>query len=101
MTIVIFHRLASRDLRSAYHWYFKRNPRAAERFRHAVVTAVQKIRDNPTLAPPDADDTRWVKTERYPYLLHYLITPNQSVLVLAVAHSRRRPVYWRRRRNRP
>jgi plasmid stabilization system protein ParE len=40
---VLFHRLAAREYRKAFNWYAERSEAAAERFRLAVKTAVDRI----------------------------------------------------------
>jgi len=41
--IVIFHRLAAREARTAARWYERRSPAAAARFQLAVDQVVQRI----------------------------------------------------------
>jgi hypothetical protein len=38
-----------------------------------------------------------VRLRRFPYILYYHVVDDSLALVLAVAHARRRPGYWRRR----
>jgi hypothetical protein len=40
---------------------------------------------------------RWVRTRRFPYILYYRLVDADEVLIVAVAHARRRPGYWLRR----
>lgn len=41
-------------------------------------------------------DLRRFVLHRFPYVIVYLVDPGE-IVVLAVAHTRRRPGYWRRR----
>jgi hypothetical protein len=41
---------------------------------------------------------RWMRVKRFPYLLYYEIRDPQPVLIYAIAHGRRRPAYWMRRK---
>jgi toxin ParE1/3/4 len=41
-------------------------------------------------------EVRRVLLQRFPYKVIYEVRPRESV-VLAIAHGRRRPTYWRRR----
>lgn len=41
-------------------------------------------------------DIRSAKVERFPYRIVYIVV-GEDVDVLAVAHAKRRPAYWRRR----
>lgn len=95
---VIFHRLAAREFRTACRWYAQRSADLEQAFRDAIDGAAQKIADSPRLWPSFRTRYRWVRTRRFPYLLYYSILDADRVLVLAVAHSRRRPGYWVKRK---
>jgi hypothetical protein len=41
---------------------------------------------------------RWVHVSRFPYVLIFRSQPPGVILMVAVAHTSRRPGYWRRRR---
>jgi plasmid stabilization system protein ParE len=94
---VTFHRLAAAEYRQALNWYARRNVTTAQRFRDAVDATVARIAAAPQLGAPIQVWYRWARVRRFPYLLYYeQITPTE-VMVLAVAHQRRRAGYWRRR----
>src|SRR5262245_43211695 len=95
---VIFHRSALREYQDAYRWYARRSPHAAQRFMDAVGRAVQKIAGTPAQWPVYQGPYRWVRTQQFPYLLYYRILDPARELLVAVAHTRRRPGYWLRRR---
>lgn len=95
---ITLHRLAVREYQSARRWYGSRSLRLADRFRAAVDSGLQKIAEGPLKWPVFAGPYRWVKVPRFPYLLYYEIVNGDEVLVVAVAHERRRQGYWRRRR---
>jgi hypothetical protein len=46
--------------------------------------------------PQNEDGISFVVLDRYPYTIFFDLTDNQAV-VLAIAHHRRRPGYWRSR----
>ncbi|WP_396221778.1 type II toxin-antitoxin system RelE/ParE family toxin [Gemmatimonas sp.] len=50
-------------------------------------------------APMASGRRRWL-CERFPYAVVYRVAPDGSIRVLAVAHHRRRPGYWRSRTER-
>lgn len=65
------------------------------------ITEVQRIvawaAERPELgAPMRADRRRWLFS-RFPFALIYRVAPDGSLRVLAVAHHKRRPGYWRAR----
>lgn len=58
--------------------------------------AIARLEENPYVGPPLARGARKLRVNRFPYNLVYRILP-EEVLVLAIAHHRRRPAYWRSR----
>lgn len=52
----------------------------------------------PSEGAPLAGGRRRLLLDRFPYVLIYRPLPGGGVRVLAVAHGRRRPGYWRHRR---
>src|SRR6266478_4441245 len=94
---VTFHRLAAQEFRQARAAYARRSRRAALRFIQAIDTALQQIAADPERWPLYDDKHRWVKTKKFPYLLLYRPTGESRLTVVAVAHTSRRPGYWRRR----
>lgn len=95
---VQFHRLATKDYRVARNWYRHRNAAVALRFRDAVDSAVNRVAADPDSHPLLEDDIRWVRVRKFPYILVFVRQNADSLLVLAVAHAKRRPGYWKRRR---
>ena len=101
MASLRFHRLAAKELRKAERWYARRSLRAVEGFTDQVALASDRICDHPGIGSPYDVIFREVKLGRFSYKFVYeLITANE-ILILAVAHTRRRPGYWRRRRTNP
>ncbi len=98
MDAVRFHRLAAREFRFARMWYGQRDNSVARRFRDAVDSATKRIAAEAESHPVLADDIRWVRVRRFPYMLVFVRESPDSLLVLAVAHAKRRPGYWKRRR---
>jgi plasmid stabilization system protein ParE len=96
MTKVEFHPEAEEDLANAKQWYKQRSRLAARAFATEFAGAVRQIATSPT---------RWTKTEgeprrfvlsRFPFSIVYPLEP-ERVYVIAIAHQRRRPGYWRER----
>jgi plasmid stabilization system protein ParE len=93
---VRFHPSAITEAKAAYDWYAKRSPFAANAFMAALDDAASVIRKNPARWPQHAHGTRKYLLRRFPYAVIYRVT-DETIQVLAVAHGRRRPGYWRRR----
>lgn len=91
-----FHPGAAREYEKAYAWYFARNPQTAAGFAQAVSRAVHSIDESPHRWPLYGKRYRYYMLKRYPYLIVYRVRPN-DVKIIAVAHSRRKPGYWKRR----
>ena len=74
-------------------WYARRSPSAAEAFLMEIDAAIARIAEAPGTWPRYRRGTR-----RFPISLVYRIEPD-AVYVIAVAHAKRRPEYWRRRKH--
>lgn len=95
---VSFHRLARREYLSARRWYAGNGSvELAESFQEEVDRSVQTILNDPQALPTYENDFRWIRLRRFPYVPYCRILDDGNVVVLAVAHARRRPGYWRRR----
>ena len=93
-----FQRLAAGELRAAHAWYAARDPAVAARFLHNVDQSAGRIVADPDSHPIDRKHFRWVRVRRFPYVLIFEHQEPGRVLVVAVAHTSRRPGYWRRRK---
>jgi plasmid stabilization system protein ParE len=65
-------------------------------FIHEVERAEQRIADHPHAGSPYGDGMRRVLVSRFPFWVVYHLEPNR-VVVVAIAHERRRPDYWQTR----
>ncbi len=93
---VRFHPAAAQEVESAYDWYAARNPSAANGFREELRHAVDAVAENPRTWPRHGSRARRYVFPRFPFTLVYRLRGN-DVEVIAVAHGRRRPGYWRSR----
>jgi plasmid stabilization system protein ParE len=94
---VVFHRLATQEYREARKWYAARSSHVAGRFGNAVDATVSRIAADPELLPLLVGSYRWSKVRGFPYLLVFRRRNDETVIVVAVAHGRRKFGYWRRR----
>lgn len=92
-----FHRLAAKEYLKARRWYARRSMRASSRFIEAVSAAIEAILADPHRWPKEDNEVRSVLLKKFPYILYFAIENEESILVLAVAHTSRRPGYWKRR----
>ncbi|MDZ7619394.1 MAG: type II toxin-antitoxin system RelE/ParE family toxin [Patescibacteria group bacterium] len=88
---------ARRDYDESFDWYSARSVEAAVGFCDAVDSALSQIVANPTrFASPDGTH-RECPVKKFPFRIVYRLIENR-VLIVAVAHAKRRPRYWCDRR---
>ncbi len=87
---------ALREMHEAVAWYHERNPMAARRFAEMIRMSERLISEFPGASPQLAEGQRIYRMPRFPYSLIY--RPHaEEILIIAVAHHRRRPAYWKKR----
>lgn len=91
-----FHPEAAEEAEAAVAWYARRSIRAPEKFVQELEICIQSITNAPHQWPPFEGNARRVFLRRFPYSVVYCIRPSE-ITIIAVAHSRRRPRYWRDR----
>lgn len=89
---------AQRDFTGGLRWYRKRSDWAAESFAEEVNNAITRILQDPASNRQIRPNVRTIRVKRYPYSLIYLIYPG-TIIIVAIAHDKRRPGYWTRRLN--
>lgn len=95
---VRFSAEAIAELEAATLWYEEKLPGLGRALIDAVDAALAHVADWPRSGSPvptvlDVLDIRRVPVARFPYNLPYIVL-DDAVVVLAVAHDRRRPGYW-------
>ena len=93
---VEFHPEAILEAQAAREWYETKSPEAAAAFIAELDIGIDGIRAAPELYPPYLHGTRRYLMRRFPYLIVYRTT-STAIQVVAVAHGRRRPGYWKTR----
>jgi plasmid stabilization system protein ParE len=93
---VVFHPGASEDYAAAFAWYHVRGTALASNFESEVDRAIRLISQHPSRWPRFDDQRRRLIVRKFPYSIIYELH-GDDVLVLAVAHGKRRPYYWRER----
>jgi hypothetical protein len=77
-------------------WYRKRSESAETGFLRALDHAVDQITAAPAQWPRYLAGTQRYVFPTYPYSLVYFVE-DEVIRVVAVAHDKRRPGYWRKR----
>ncbi|WP_459554917.1 type II toxin-antitoxin system RelE/ParE family toxin [Lacunimicrobium album] len=100
---IIFDSDAAKEFRQARRWYLREaGSDVSNRFVDEIDDALSRIKSMPSSLPLyPKENCRWLKLDGFPYLIIYEILDAQSLLVLAVAHERRTPGYWRTRQRNP
>jgi plasmid stabilization system protein ParE len=91
-----FHPDAREEFRGAIRWHRPQSLLAASEFRVAVSAAIRVIAEAPKRWPKYLHGTRRFVLQRFPFFVVYLDDP-ELVTVLAVAHTKRKPGYWKGR----
>jgi toxin ParE1/3/4 len=90
------HPDALHEADATIEWYGKRSPQAAARFVAEFRSVIERIRQTPNHFPRSAFGTRRTALHHFPYLVVFRETET-TIEIVAVAHGRRRPNYWRER----
>jgi len=94
---VEFHDEASAEYDAAFDWYLERSSDAALKFGAEVNRAVSQIAEAPKRWASSAHFTRRFLLRRFPFVLIYRVQASGNIQILAVAHTSRRPGYWKQR----
>jgi toxin ParE1/3/4 len=90
------HPLAWQELEDADNWYLSHSYDASVEFLSDLYAAVEDISEAPQRWPKHLHGTRRFVMQRFPFSVVYLDDP-ELVTIIAIAHSKRRPGYWRGR----
>lgn len=96
MTEIDFHPEATQELEQSAAWYQERSDAAAKGFALAVDAAINKISQNPERFPRVDRRHRACNLRKYPFQVIYR-QEGEKIYIIAVAHAKRRPGYWRAR----
>lgn len=91
-----WHSAARTEYGEAYDRYEREDDRVAERFLLAIEAAEDSISVTPSTFPPYLHGTHRLMLKDFPFSVIYIIRKQRPIIV-AIAHQRRKPGYWRRR----
>jgi len=94
---VHFHPEAMRDADEAAAWYAERSIRAAARFLDELDRLIELIAVSPEGFQVFDGDQRRAVFRRFPFYIVFQ-ADESNVVVVAVAHGKRRPRFWQDRR---
>jgi plasmid stabilization system protein ParE len=96
---VISHRylpLAREDVNEAAAFYEASVPGLGDAFLDDVERAIQAVLESPRIGAPVGRKFRKTLLRRFPFSIVYA-DRGEEIVIVAVAHQRRRPGYWRGR----
>jgi plasmid stabilization system protein ParE len=92
-----FHEDAAAEYDAAFEWYLERNPDAALEFDAEVDRGLEQIIQAPRRWAAGSYSTRRFLLKRFPFLLIYRERKSAGIQIVAVAHTSRKPEYWKSR----
>ena len=93
---VVFHPDAVEEAQAARQWYLVRSQSAADSFLAELDLGIEAISQAPERWMLFKYGTRRYLFHRFPFQLIYRVV-DKRIQVVAVAHGRRRPGYWKSR----
>lgn len=91
-----FHPKAISEASAAARWYQERSFTAGKAFISELDHIIKKIIEAPVIYPRYLGETRRALFHRFPFGVVYRIVP-ERIEIIAIAHGRRRPGYWKDR----
>ena len=88
---------AQLELLDAISFYEQARPGLGRRFKDELDLRLQRLRDHPEACQVRKGGYRRLNLTVFPYYIPYILRA-ETLWVLAVAHSRRKPEYWIERR---
>ncbi len=88
---------AEREFVLASLWYEDKERGLGKRFRDEIARVLLRILDDPLLWRARPSGYRRVNCPAFPYYVAYVIR-GDKIVVMAIAHERRKPDYWLRPR---
>ena len=96
MKPVIFLHGAEEEMSEAARYYEQRNPGLGEMFLLRTRVAVRELAESPRAYTPIRAGIRRKLLRQFPYGVLYR-EDETEIVIIAIAHLRRRPGYWTRR----
>ena len=98
MKQVIVHSKARKELNRAIGYYERQKRGLGLDLLGEVEETIFRIQADPWIGSPYKEtEFRYLLVPRFPYVIYYTDFP-EGLWVVAIAHGRRKPGYWRRRK---
>lgn len=96
MLPVEFHSEARLDFDESWSWYASKDTAAAIRFIASLEVALASIAEDPSQFGNPEESLRELPLKKFPFRVIYRFD-DQRIIVIAIAHTRRRPRFWQDR----
>ena len=91
-----YHPAARDEVIRAFRWYDEIDGQVGQKFKLELERAEQRVLSSPSSWGPYFHGTKGFRFRGFPFVLAYVFN-DASVTVIAMAHTRRRPGYWKKR----
>ncbi len=98
MITVIFHPLAQQELTEAATYYEGQKTGLGLEYLEAVEQAVNCLMYYPEIGGKIRGSIRRLILPKFSYSLLYRVLADEQIRILAVAHHKRKPFYWSKRK---
>ncbi|MBE8969291.1 type II toxin-antitoxin system RelE/ParE family toxin [Nostocales cyanobacterium LEGE 12452] len=97
MKFIVIHTEARKELDAAIAYYEAQKVGLGLDLLSEVEKVILKIQQNPHLGTPHKiEGIRRYAIQRFPYLIFYTVL-EEVIWVIAIAHGKRKPNYWKQR----
>ena len=96
MPEIAFHADAAEEMQAAAAYYEEQQQGLGETFLNEIEEGLRRIQQFSRLWPIYEGEYRRYLLRRFPFGIIYRVDP-EEILVIAVAHLRREPAYWKDR----
>lgn len=97
MIRISIHDAAEAELAEAASFYESRTAGLGHAFLDEFEKSLARLSADPEAFPKIGQDVRRLIVRRFPYSVFFAVESEDFIRVLAVAHQKRRPGYWRNR----
>jgi plasmid stabilization system protein ParE len=91
-----YHPESKAESREAIDWYWDRSRVAALDFANELKSALLRLRKAPNTCSPYLHGTRRILLNRFPFFIVFR-ERLRDIQIIAIAHAKRRPGYWKKR----
>jgi toxin ParE1/3/4 len=95
--VVELHEEAAAEYNAAFDWYLQRSPDAALKLDAEFERALAEIAQAPQRWASGPHHTRRFLLRKFPFLVIYRERAGGDLQIVAVAHTSRKPGYWKER----